>query len=217
MGHKFKVRLCLTSNTWNVDWPFTSHTFNLCTVCFCQCMFVWVHVPSYFRSSLKSARETLPCMIWFTRIDSYRLCQHVRYAGIFVCQLPLVTSWVLRPRGVSVPLSATPGESGGNGGRRTTAALGMVHFSPEAEGGPLVTLMDRNAAHPPTHTHTPTHVPHTQALTQQLTRCWSCMDTHTQRRRLVHTWSHTGCSVPADLISNAKCLRPAHAAFLPCR
>jgi len=44
-------------------------------------------------------------------------------------------------------------------------ALGTVHFSPEAEGGPLVTLMDRNAAHPPTHTHTPTHVPHTQSCT----------------------------------------------------
>lgn len=90
-------------------------------------------------------------------------------------------------------------------------ASGTVHFSPEAEGGPLVTLMDRNAAHP--HTHTRPHMSHTLSLSHNnshvIARTW----THTHR----HTRSHTGCSVPPDLISDVKCLRPAHTAFLPCQ
>lgn len=40
--------------------------------------------------------------------------------------------------------------------------MGMVHVPPEAEGGILMTLMDRNVAYPPTHTRP--HMSHTLKL-----------------------------------------------------
>lgn len=118
-----------------------------------------------------------------SQFNSPSLYQHARYAGILMCQLPVVAVWMHRGDGWMRCVHPTHSRSGwirrkwwqeNNSGR--LSASGMVHFSPEAEGGPLVTLMDRNAAHP--HTHTRPHMSHTLSVShQKLARCSSYMDT----------------------------------------
>ncbi len=172
-------------------WYRTSGSWCIYTLFFC--IRVQAHMSNYFRATLLtvSTRDT-PCMIGFTRINSHCLYQHARYEGIFMCQLPVAASVSITRRWLVRCVCPTHRHTGwirrkwwqeNNSGR--LSGFGMVHFSPEAEGGPFVTLMDRNAAHPHAHTHTPTHVPHAQSLAQQLARyCSHMMDTYT------HTTTH---------------------------
>lgn len=56
------------------------------------------------------------------------------------------------------------------------SVMGMVHVPPEAEGGILMTLMDRNVAYPPTHTRP--HMSHTLKLS------------HNNLCVFAYTWTH---------------------------
>lgn len=77
-----------------------------------------------------------------------------------------------------------------------------------------MTLMDRNVAH----THTNAYCSHTLGANNShinafIGRMYVCVCV------VVGGWgggarSHTGCSVPAHLMSGVKCLRPSHAASL---
>ena len=188
---------------------------------------IWVfeYTSNYLRVTLASVKKRdTPCMMSFTRINSHCLYQHAWYASIFMCQLPVAVFVSVARRWLARCVCPTHSHSGwirrkwwqeNNSGRLSVS--GMVHFSPEAEGGPLVTLMDRNAAHP--HTHTRPHMSHTLSLSHNpcvTARTWTHIH-KTRRRAHTHGQSHTGCTVPPDLISNVTCLRPAHTAFLPCQ
>lgn len=99
------------------------------------------------------------------------------------------------------------GESGGNGGRGTTAA-GWAHrawfiFLPRQRAAHLwLWWIGMLLTHTHTHAHTcPTHsVSHTTTCTLLL----SHGRTHAHKLVDGYTQSHTGCSVPPDLISNEK-------------
>ena len=101
----------------------------------------------------------------------------------------------------------------GNGGRRTTvlSVSGMVHFSPEAEGGLLVTLMDRNAAHPPTHTHTHTHThahtcpTHSVSHTLLLAHVQKPVDGYTHTHTITHRLL---CPIRSDIQREMFTTRP---------
>lgn len=95
-------------------------------------------------------------------------------------------------RGVSVPHAAARGESGGNGGRRTTAS-GRAHqarfiFLPRQRAAHFVTLMDRNVAHPRAHTRP--HMSHTLSLS------------HSNLHFIAFTWSHAHKVVDARAVTH---------------
>jgi len=94
--------------------------------------------------------------------------------------------------------------------RRRAERVGHGSFFSRGRGRPTGDF-DGSECCSPTHTHTHTHThtrPH-MSHTQQRPHTPTHTHTHT------HPHTHTHCSVPPDLISNERCLRAAHSAFLP--
>lgn len=211
---------------WNDDVSYIRLVVPWLNMCLTYISCAWVfeyQLPNSLRATLASVRKRITYDQFYKTqstlfVSTCKVCRHLHVSAFCGSVVKVAWRWLVRC------VCPTHSRSGwirrkrwqeNNSGR--LSASGTVHFSPEAEGGPLVTLMDRNVAHP--HTHTRPHMSHTLSLSHNnlhvIAFTWS--HTRTQTRRWVHAVTHRLlCPTRFDIQwENVYALPTRH--FLPCQ